>query len=140
MHLMHLVPVPTTHDYLRRTSEHWLPFLDHISKRSKESVESLLDLIIKGEVQIVLVWDEQTSQAQALVGIHTCQRGDDIVGEIVWLTGRNMRSWLHLLPELETYVKHLGCVTIKPICRPGWSRLVRDKGYRVTHYIMEKSL
>lgn len=97
-------------------------------------------MVIREEVQPALVWDEDSKQARALVGIRTCRCGDDLIGEIVWLTGRGMKDWLHLLPQLEEYLRHLGCVTIKPICRPGWARMIKGHGYKITHYVMEKKL
>jgi hypothetical protein len=134
-----LVPVPTTAEWLNKTAPHWLPFLPGISRRSKEPIESLLNQIGRFEVQLALVWDN--GKAQALVGIRLVRRGEDLIGEIVWLTGNGMRDWLHLLPQLEQYLKqHLGCVAIRPICRPGWSRLIKGRGYKITHFMMEKPL
>jgi hypothetical protein len=69
------------------------------------------------------------------------KRGNDLIGEICWLTGRGMKEWQHLLPQMEKYLKeHKGCVEIRPICRPGWSRLLKQRGYKTTHYVMEKKL
>lgn len=135
---MNLVPIPTTDEYLNGTAPLWRPFLEGISKRSREPVESLLDLIYRKEVQPILVWDG--NKAVALLGIRFCRRGLDLVGEWVWMTGKGRKDWQHLLPELERYLKDMGCVECRPICRLGWSRLLEQQGYRTTHVIMEKTL
>jgi hypothetical protein len=136
---MQFVPVPTRPEHLRATSRHWLPFLEGISRRSKEPIEELLGLIVSGRVQIALVWDGK--KAHAFVGMQYKKRGDELIAEIIWLTGRGMREWRHLLPEMERYLKeHMGCAIIRPICRPGWSRLIRAQGYKTTHLVMEKAL
>ena len=137
---MQFVPVPSTPDYLKAYAPHWLPFLPKISRRSKEAVADLFDQVMGGQVQVALVFDE-ANVAQALVGMRYTKRGDDRIGEVCWLTGSGARHWLDLLPEMERYLKeHMRCAVIRPVCRPGWARLIRGKGYRVTHYLMEKTL
>jgi hypothetical protein len=135
---MQFVPIPTTLQALQATSEHWLPFLPGIARRSKEPAETLLRRIASFEVQLALVWDGK--QALALLGLRYSKRGEDLIGEVIWLTGRGMKQWQHLLPQLEKYLKDMGCREIRPICRPGWSRLIKPHGYKITHYVMEKVL
>lgn len=136
---MHFVPIPTTPDHLRACAKYWLPFLEGISRRSKEPVDDLIDSICSARVQIALVWDG--NEARALVGMQYKKCGDDLVGEIVWLTGKGMKDWRHLLPQMEKYLReHVGCRIIRPICRPGWSRLLKNQGYKTTHYVMEREL
>jgi hypothetical protein len=133
---MHFMPLQF--EDLTRLFPLWWPFLDNISKRSKEPIEQLEAAIKQREVQVALVWDG--SKAHALVGLRFVQRGTDTIGEIVWLTGKGMKQWQYLLPEMEQYLRDRGCVEIRPICRPGWARLLKPKGYRITHYVMERKL
>src|SRR5215831_1447458 len=81
----------------------WFPFISKISARSKEPVKDLLRQIKEREVEIALVWDG--TRAHALVGIRYRQRGEDCIGEIVWLTGNKMKEWRDLLPDMEAYLK-----------------------------------
>ncbi len=139
--MMHFVPIPTTHEHLRASSRHWLPFLEKISKRSHESVEEMLDQIAAGLVHLALVWNDETKTACALLGMQFRKNGDDLVGEIHWLTGRGMKEWRTLLPELKAYLKtHVGCTVIKPICRPGWEPYLKAEGFKKTHIMMEMRL
>jgi hypothetical protein len=136
---MQLVPIPD--DDVLLHAPLWGPFLEEISHRNGEPLESLTARVVYHEIQPILVWDEAKQRTAALVGVRFCRRGSDVIGEVVWLTGRGMRRWLHLRPELERYLKeHCGCTIIRPIARPGWSRLMKPHGYVVTHHIMEKRL
>jgi hypothetical protein len=146
---MQFVPIPTTPEYLEKTFPHWWPFLAKISRRSKEPVQELLGQIVRRDVQIALVWDGE--KARALVGMRFLRRGgliledghkcpDVLIGEVIWLAGGGMREWRHLLPQMEQYFKHMGCVEIRPVCRLGWSRFLKTQGYKATHVTMEKVL
>lgn len=135
---MRFVPIPGKLEILNELFPIWFPFLKDISRRSKEPVLDLMRQIASREVQIALVWDRDV--ARALVGLRFRQRGPDLIGEIVWLTGKGMHEWRHLLPEMENYLKQRGCAEIKPICRPGWSRFLKQRGFRTTHLVMEKKL
>ena len=122
-----------------KTFPTWYPFLADISRRSKEPVEQLQDQVARGEVQLALIWDG--NKARALVGIRILRRGNDLIGEIVWLTGKGMREWQHLLTQMEKYLKeHVGCAEIRPVCRLGWSRFLKTRGYKATHVTMQKVL
>ena len=140
--MMQLLPIPTTDDAIKQSMPHWFPFLEHISKRSKESILELYDHVMKKEIQPIVIWDEHKQKVVALLGMSYRSRGKDIIAEWVWMTGTGYKQWQHLLPELERYVKeHVGCNVIRPVCRPGWSRAVLGKcGYKTTHYVMEKPL
>jgi len=136
--MMRFVPIPCRLDDLEKSYPLWAPFLPAISRRSKEPVPDLLAQIGRLELELALVWDENV--ARALLAIRYRQRGDETVAEIVWLTGKSMTDWRHLLPVLENYLKQRGCVEIKPICRPGWAPFLKQNGYRTTHLMMEKRL
>jgi hypothetical protein len=133
-----LVPVPTTHEYLDRTEHHWFPFLKDISRRSKEPVKDLYFQIRRFDVQIVLAIDD--NKTVAIAGLRRWMRGSDMIGEIVWATGKGMKQWQHLVDDIEKYLKETGSVECRPICRLGWSRMLKARGYRPTHMIMEKRL
>ena len=137
---MHFVPIPTEVNALYKLRSIWGPFIPAIAKRSGETQEELFDMIISGRVQIGLVWDGE--QARALIGILYRKVGRELVGEVHWVTGFGSKDWQHLLPELENYIKEkAGCTIIKPICRPGWKRLLKQVGgYKETHVMMEKRL
>ena len=138
--MMRLLPIPRADDtYINGLFPHWFPFLKYIAKRSKEPIADLVIKIWGHDVQPILIWDEDAKCAVAFLGIRYHQRGDDRIAEWVWMTGFHMKQWTHLLPELERYLReHEGVTELRPLCRPGWSRILSKNGYRITHYQMEK--
>ena len=137
---MKLVPVPTDDHYIQVTAPHWFPFLEGISRRSKEPVQSLFNYIVNRQVQVLLAWDEQAQKAVAIAGVRFWLRGPDLIGDLVWCTGRNRKEWQHLLAEIEHYLKDVGCAECRPTARLGWSKLLKQHGYKATHVVMEKVL
>jgi len=141
---VNLVPIPTTPEYIHATYHLWSPFLPDIAKRSIWSIEDLLTKLCKIEVQPVLVVDEATPVA--LLGISFVKDGEELVGELVWLTGRQRHEWQHLVAELERYLRDMRCVKCRPICRRGWQKFLEAHGYERIgsnddrHVIMEKVL
>jgi hypothetical protein len=138
---MRLIPVPLTEEGILALAPHWLPFLPLIARRSKETVRALRDQVENKQMRIALVWDDAANKATALVGVRVHMRGDDMIGELLWMAGYGRQQWEHLLPDLENMLRQVGCVECRPLCRPGWARAVLKKhGYRITHVQMEKSL
>jgi hypothetical protein len=145
---MHFVPIPTPRadqpihgTEVFKTSRVWLPFIPRIADRSDETIDELIDLVVRGEIQIGIIWDEDKREARALIGIAYRQLGRELVAELRWATGFGARDWQHLLGEVERYVKeHVGCTILKPICRPGWKPLLKRHGFKQTHVVMEKML
>lgn len=138
---MRLIPIPISDEALNETVDHWQPFLPLIARRSKESIATLRYRIYSKEMRLALVWNDDTSKADALVGVRLHMRGNDLIGEWLWMTGHGRKQWEHLLPDLEQMLRDAGCVECRPLCRPGWARAVLQKaGYRITHVQMEKVL
>lgn len=137
---MKLLPIPTDPKYLQATAPHWYPFLERIAQRSGEPVNDLLDQIGRLVVQPILAWDDEKNEATALSGIRRCFVGDSLMGDLVWMTGGNRETWQHLLDDLEHYLKEDGCIKCRAACRPGWSRFLKQRGYKMTHIFMEKNL
>jgi hypothetical protein len=136
---MNLVLVPIPSDALERTAPVWLPFVERIAQRSRNSLAECLTQIRSGEVHIHLAWEPATREAHALAGTRILKRGGDRVGELVWATGSGRRHWLPLIDDLERYHRaHLGCVGMNAVARKGWSRDLKAKGYRITHLVFEK--
>ena len=133
---MRLVAIPLNEH--EAWAPHWLPFLPRIAQRTHESVVDLLGQIRRREVRLVLVMDGD--KAHALIGVRVHQMDGKSCGDIIWTGGYGRELWQALLPELEQMLRDAGCVMCRPICRPGWSRYLKQHGYRMKHIIMEKPL
>jgi hypothetical protein len=138
---MHLLPIQMTDEALQEAMPFWLPFLPAIAKRSKEPLRTLFAKVAQKHVQPFLIWSDEINLPEALLGVAYHRRGDDLIGELVWMTGRGRENWQHLLSDVERYLKdHIGCTIIRPVCRPGWKKFLQARGYRETHVTMEKVL
>jgi hypothetical protein len=137
---MRLIPVINTPESLKASFPLWAPFLPSIAQHTKQSVKGLIAQVAKREVRLTLVWDDETNKAAALVGVRFHMREADLIAEIVWTAGHDHKAWIHLLPELEAMLRQAGAVECRPICRPGWRKVLEAHGYRLTHLQMEKPL
>jgi hypothetical protein len=134
---LQLIPIPIDRDALTHWAPHWAPFLVSVAKRERRPIEWLAEEIMRGETRLALAWDGE--KAHALAGIQLVQRGDGLVGHIVFCTGQARHDWFDLLDEIERCLKEAGCVGVKTSNRLGWKRALKAKGYRVTHLVMEKA-
>jgi hypothetical protein len=134
-----LVPIPP--DCLEGTRGHWVPYILSISERDGCDPAEKERMLLVGEAQAFIVWDDEDKKPQAFLGVRYVARGTDRIGELIWLMGENRAAWVHLFTHLETYLReHQGCVGIKAIARPGWTKHLKSNGYRLTHQVMEKTL
>lgn len=136
---MRLIPIPIDFEALKASASLWLPFLPSIARRTKESVSELIRKVTHFEVRLTLIMDDDDKPV-ALLGVRLHMRGNDLIAEWVWMTGHNYKTWAHLLPEFEQLLKQAGVVECRPICRPGWAKILKPAGYRLTHIAMEKVL
>jgi hypothetical protein len=117
-----------------------MPFLPLIAKRSKEPLQTLVSRVMNKEMRLILFWDDERDRAAALAGIRLHYRDKDLIAEWLWMAGGGRKQWQHLLPEVEQMLRDAGCVECRPLCRPGWSRILQQHGYKLTHVQMEKVL
>ena len=55
---------------------------------------------------------------------------------VIGLTGNGMKAWLHLEDGMRAAAKKEGAV-LKAYARPGWARVLKSRGYKMTHVILE---
>lgn len=137
---MRLIVIPIEDEALRVSAVHWLAFLPAIARRTKEPMQELIRKVMAKEMRLAMVWDDATGQAKALVGVRLHYRDKDLIADWLWMTGSGRQQWQHLLPEFEHLLREAGVKELRPLCRPGWSRLLKQHGYRLTHVQMEKVL
>lgn len=135
---MSLVLVSIPHDQLIGTQHVWLPFVEKIARRTRNSVDELSGQIASGEIQIHLAWHPIDKRAHALAGTRLFLRGGCKVAELVWCTGDGRKHWLPLLDEMEAHHRAIGCVGMNALARFGWMRELKERGYRATHVMLEK--
>lgn len=133
------IPIPT--EYVRHTAHVWLPFVERIVRRSKNSIPEMVFQIERGDLLVHLAWDPDAKRAHALGLTHIFLQGGKRVGVLAFHWGRDRRKWEHLLPEIEQYHKnYLGCSKFHIHAPLYWERPLEQCGYKTTHHIMEKEL
>lgn len=135
--MLALVPIPPTH--IEQTWAILNPYVLKIAERGKLDPLVISGMLHTGEVQAFLIWDDEKQVPVAFVGVQYERRGKDLIGSMKWLMGENRAAWVHLLTDLETYLReHQKCVAVKAIARRGWSKHLKASGYRETHVVFEK--
>ncbi len=132
-----LVPIPPGH--LEGSQAHWWPYVKSIAERANNDPAEMVRMLHVGEAQAFLVWDSQTAQPQAFIGVQYLASTKGRVGQIIWLMGENRATWVHLFTDLEAYLRDQEhCVSMKAIARRGWTKVLKSNGYRETHIVFEK--
>jgi len=140
------VPIPTA--AVPATAVYWLPFVERIAKRSRNSVAELVCMAECGDMLLHLAWDAETKTPLALACTRIFLRAGQPVWEYMYHWGPRRELWEHLFSDLEKFHKDaLGCVAVnvwapkfKSKRAPDWIAWLEKRGYRATHVIMEKDL
>ena len=101
----------------------------------------ILESLVAGDMQLWVLWNEKKKQNYQGCGVtKILQRTNTKVLNIFIVTGRNRKQWQDKISVLEDYAKQQECSHIETYARPGWSRILKKKNYKTTHYILEKKL
>lgn len=49
-------------------------------------------------------------------------------------------DWLINFDQIEGWAKAQGCTLVQPLVRPGLGRILRGKGYKLSHVLIEKEI
>lgn len=99
--------------------------------------EDILALARSGELVVWVVADARANLvAIVLAEIRVYPRRK--ICRLVGCAGRDRKSWLHLLSEIERWAASAGCTQMQAEARKGWAGELSD--YRVTHLTLEKEL
>lgn len=114
------------------------PFLASMVERSRgrlshETVKAALDA---GDYWLCLAVEDDIKAVLVAHPVHWKTGLKEM--EIIALMGVDLDTWLDLEPELRERMHGLGYSVVTPIARPGWARLMKSRGYRTTHVIMER--
>jgi hypothetical protein len=92
--------------------------------------------VLAGRALVWLATDGERIRAAAVTELHATEWRKVCV--IVACGGNAMRSWLHLIREIEQFAKDEGCAATRIVGRKGWARMLKD--YRTKRIILEKEL
>ena len=99
------------------------------------------DACLSGDNQLWLVWDDDTEEKlKGVVVTRIIIRPNSKVANIFICTGKQRKLWQDRLHDIEKWAKENKCTHFETYARPGWSKLLKQKGYKITHYLLEKKL
>ena len=131
-----LVPIP--YDKLMATAHVWAPHVTKIAEVQRCFPEQRFTEVFSGEVGLMIVRKAGEIEPIALLGWRNLKRGNDRIAELIWLTGKDSKEWVHLYPVLEQHFRECGFAGMATRHRPGWSKFLRNNGYKITHVEAEK--
>lgn len=108
------------------------------STRGKYTADDIKDGLLSGHAQLWL-YESPTAIGVLVTTIAVYPQNRCCVIKIG--TGENAEEWWDIaLSRLEEFGRHAGCSDMEILCRPGWMKRFKSRGYDYTHAIMEKKL
>lgn len=128
------IPAPCLHLYW----EHIRPDLERVIERTRGgwTLAAVAEQLMTGQWQLWLVWDGKIS---AVVGTELFVEASGMKNaRAVFVGGREMKRWAHLIGDLEVWARHQGCARFEMIISKGIARHFPE--YRMSHVLLEKDL
>jgi hypothetical protein len=106
--------------------------------RGKFTVDDMLAELRSGECQL-WIWKSETAHALCITQVHSYKRN-----KVCWIricVGENFPEWsVACIGRIEDWARAQGCDAMEFIARPGWSKVMKQYGYDMTHQYLEKEL
>jgi hypothetical protein len=124
----------------RRVHEIWQlvrPLLKAACYRTKlNAFEDIAADILSGRSLLWMAWNGLTVESAAATVLINSE-----IGKVCIITvcgGSDMKRWVPLIDQIETYAKAEGCRRVRIYGRKGWLHVL--DGYEEKHIIMDKEL
>lgn len=96
--------------------------------------------LLKATMQLWLAVDTEAKiHAVAITEIVNYPAGARVC-RCICVTGEGREEWQHLMADVEKMAKRNGCTDISLQARWGWTRIMKQQGYELTHAQLDKSL
>jgi len=137
---------PVDQPIVRQIPPHWLRFFwpqllpdfERVVERvrGRWTLETIAKQIINGDWQLWLVWDGTLKAAVATELYH--EDSGMKAARAVFVAGSEMKSWAHLITDLEDWARQNGAQRFDMIIAKGLARHFPE--YRMSHVLLEKDL
>jgi|KBSSwiStaDraftv2_1062776.scaffolds.fasta_scaffold68511_5 hypothetical protein len=88
--------------------------------------------LLRGEQLLWLAWDGEKIKAALST------RLANGVCSITACGGKDMKSWVGLFPQLESFARNEGC-SLRISGRIGWARVLKKYGFKMKYAILERA-
>jgi hypothetical protein len=124
----------------KRVSEVW----PHVSSLLKgacrrtrlNAFEDIEADILAGRSLLWVAWNGRAIESAAATILINSEAGKVCI--ITVCGGSDMKRWLSLIGQIESYARREGCARVRIYGRKGWLRVL--EGYEQEHIIMDKKL
>lgn len=104
--------------------------------RERWTVAHIAEMLITGQWQTWIVWD---GEIQAVLATELYHEPSDLkCARAVFVGGRDMKRWAHLMSDLEDWARSEGCARFDMIISKGIAKHFPE--YRMSHVLLEKDL
>ena len=118
--------------------ERLVPDLSRVVERTRGrwSLNTIAERAMTGEWQLWVVWDGRLSAVLA-TELFVEDNGEKNA-RAVFVGGREMAKWAHLVTDLEDWARDNGCKRFEMVISKGIARYFAE--YRMSHVLLEKDL
>jgi len=118
-----------------------LPWLEGVEVRAdgRETVADLRRWLDGGQLQL-WVWVEGDLSVTGVLITEVINMAATRICRLRVCTGRDAKRWLPSMAMIEAWAKEQGCSGLEPIARPGWEKLLKPLGFKVTHQVYWKPI
>tara|TARA_A100000171_G_C2051156_1_gene105297 strand:+ start:226 stop:651 length:426 start_codon:yes stop_codon:yes gene_type:complete len=105
------------------------------------NLQDVMDLIYDNKAQLWILWNEnKKDKYQGCIVSKVITRPNTKSLNLFIVTGKNRKLWQDKIKTIEKWAKQQGCTHLETYARPGWSRILKQHNYKVTHYLLERKL
>jgi hypothetical protein len=116
---------------------HVSPLLESACNRTKLNAFADIEAdILAGRSLLWMAWNGYAVEAAAATILINSEAGKVCI--ITVCGGNDMKRWLPLIGQIESYASREGCARVRLYGRKGWLRVL--EGYEQKHIIMDKEL
>jgi hypothetical protein len=104
----------------------------------KYEAVDILRALLRGDMQLWGAVGDEKIEAIAIGEIVNYPRIK--IYRMLGVTGEGMNEWINHIHGIENWARAQGCQDFEAVARPGWEKMMKDKGWRKTHIILNYSL
>ncbi len=129
-------------DYVDQIWPHVAGFINQaLARGNAEQPIEYTYLQLKRQAALLwVVWDGKTILAAAVTEIVNPVGTDKRHCMITACGGQSLKLWLKFLDRIEQYARDENCEKLRIYGRPGWLRILHDRGYEQPWVALEKRL
>jgi hypothetical protein len=128
----------------RQCAEMWKHLEPHMQKIAEASdgrmtLESILKGLIEADNQCWVVLRDNNPVGFCLTEIIIYPSGRKSLNTC-GASGEDPATWIDQIEAVEAYGREIGADRVEIVGRPGWERLLRHRGYRRWHSVLELTI